>query len=382
MKWHREEYIELLTFGGCERQMFVELFGPLIGLEAEWLAQGASREEIGMVAFDWDYVPLVSCGENTGWLSRIKPEILEETDEYIVTLDGLGRRMKLVKRVATNPLPLDYPVRTMDDWLKIKPMFEFCEERIDRNSVETAKEARKKGALTVADLPGGFDLPRQLMGEESLCLAYYEQPELVSDILETVGDMTVRVLDLVSDKLTVDLLLVHEDLAGKSGPLVGPAQIEEFIKPYYLRNWNLLRSKGTRLFQQDSDGNMNPVIESFLDAGINVMFPMEPAAGMDVVEVRKKYGKRLAIAGGIDKHVLRSSKKRIKVELEYKMQPLMQEGGMVFGLDHRIPNGTPLEHYRYYVDTGRRLLGLPPRIPGKKGWARMASVTNKAELKI
>jgi uroporphyrinogen-III decarboxylase len=79
------------------------------------------------------------------------------------------------------------------------------------------------------------------------------------------------------------------------------------------------------------------------------MHPYEPAAGMDMVATRQKYGRRLAILGGIDKHVLRRSRDEIRKELEYKLQPLMRQGGTVFGLDHRIPNGTPLENYRYYV---------------------------------
>ena len=134
----------------------------------------------------------------------------------------------------------------------------------------------------------------------------------------------------------------------------------------------MLSSKGTKIFQQDSDGNMNSVIDAFLECGLTVMFPMEPSAGMDIVKIRQKYGKRLAMLGGIDKHVLRSSKEAILKELEYKMQPLMQQGGMVFGLDHRIPNGTPIENYRYYVNKGREILGLPPISSNKKGWQRMA----------
>lgn len=382
MNWNREEYIELMTFGKVERQMFVELFGPLVGLDREWLAQGASQEEVEMVAFDWDYVPLVACGENTSYMSERKPRVLEDTQEYIVTLDGLGRRMKLFKNVATNPLPLDYPVRSFDDWLTLKPMFEYREERIDRQTLEAAKQVQSRGGLTVAEIPGGFDMPRQLMGVENLCIAYYDDPELVHDILKTIGDTSTKVLQRLSEEITVDLLSVHEDLAGKSGPVVGPTQVEQFIKPYYLRNWEILESRGTKLFCQDSDGDISPVIESFLGAGVNVMHPMEPAAGMDVLEVRKKYENRLAMQGGIDKHVLRRSKEDIRKELEYKMQPLMQKGGMVFGLDHRIPNGTPLENYRYYVDLGRELLGLPPRSPERKGWARMASVTNKFALKV
>ena len=176
MKWNREEYIELMTFGKVERQMFVELFGPLVGLDREWLAQGASQEEVEMVAFDWDYVPLVACGENTSYMSERKPRVLEDTQEYIVTPDGLGRRMKLFKNVATNPVPLDYPVRSFDDWLTLKPMFEYREERIDRQTLEAAKQAQSRGGLTVAEIPGGFDMPRQLMGVENLCIAYYDDP--------------------------------------------------------------------------------------------------------------------------------------------------------------------------------------------------------------
>jgi uroporphyrinogen-III decarboxylase len=76
--------------------------------------------------------------------------------------------------------------------------------------------------------------------------------------------------------------------------------------------------------------------------------------------------------GGIDKFVMQNSQEEIRQELEYKMQPLMQSGGAVFGLEHRIPNGTPLENSRYYVDIGREILGLSARTLQCGGWRRMA----------
>ena len=117
---------------------------------------------------------------------------------------------------------------------------------------------------------------------------------------------------------------------------------------------------------------MNTVVDVFLESGINVMFPSEPAAGMDMVSLRQRYGRTLAFKGGIDKHVLRQDKAAIERELTYKLQPSMQAGGTVFGLDHRIPNGTPLANYRYYVDTAREILGLPSRRISGQGWQRMA----------
>ena len=94
---------------------------------------------------------------------------------------------------------------------------------------------------------------------------------------------------------------------------------------------------------------MNAVIPAFLEAGVNCMYPMEPAANMDIVKVRQRYGTRLAVYGGIDKHVLRRSQAEITAELEYKIPPMVASGGCVLGLDHRITNGTPLANYRFYL---------------------------------
>ena len=372
MRFRREQYLDLMTFGHIERPMFSELFGLLVGLDREWRAQGATEAELSLTAFDWDYVPVVECGGTTGVFGGPAVEVLEETDDILIQRDTLGRRTKLFKHAATIPLPLDHPVRDMGSWLRLKPLFQFHPRRIDEQAVERARCAQAEGALVVASIPGGFDIPRELMGEEIACLAYYEQPELMHDILDTITGTALSVLERVTDRVRIDQLSVHEDLAGKAGPLIGPLQVRQHIRPYFSAVWDLVSSRGTRVFDMDSDGNMWQVLEPFLECGINSMHPMEPAAGMDIVEVRNRFGSRLAMRGGIDKHALRQGRDAIRAELEYKISPLMKQGGMVFGLDHRIPNGTPLADYRYYVDLGRELIGLPPRSPSSTGWQRMA----------
>jgi uroporphyrinogen-III decarboxylase len=366
----RDQYLDYMTFGRVERPLFVELFGPLVGLEDEWRAQGATEDEIALTAFGFDHVRIHRPRVNVGMVGGDPEVVIEETDEYLIKRDGYGRHVKLIKSSATIPLPMDFPVKDMDSWLKLKPRFEYSEGRFGADWAEETRKARDDGALVVVGIPGGFDHPRQLMGIETLCMAYFDQPEMIHDILKTIGDTAERVLDRVSREVQVDQLSVHEDLAGKSGSLIGPSQIEEFVSPYYHRIWDMLADRGASIFQQDSDGNLNAVIPAFLDSGLTCMFPMEPAAGMDIVQLRKTYGKRLAMLGGIDKHVIRQSKEAIRKELEYKLQPMMREGGSVFGLDHRIPNGTPIENYRYYVKSAREMLGLDPH--PERAWARMA----------
>ncbi len=347
----RQEYLDHMTFRTNARPLFTEIFGPLIGLKEEWEAQGATPEELDFSAFRYrcearGHVP-VNTGRNGGY-----PDIpIEDNADYRIWRDGLGRTMKMCKATATLPLPLDYPVKTMEDWLILKPWYGFSEDRLAGDWEAVARRHLAEDRVLVASIPGGFDEPRQLMGEEALCIAYYEQPELIHDMLQTIGETAFRVLERVTDRVPVDMLFVHEDMAGKSGPLAGPVQIREFIAPYYRRIWDLVQDRGARLFDQDSDGNMNPVIDAFLEAGINCMHPMEPAAAMDIVNVRKRYGNRLAFYGGLDKHVLRRSRAEILAELETKIPPMLATGGCVLALDHRIPNGTPLAHYRYYIQT-------------------------------
>ena len=370
MIWDREKYIAHCRYEYTGREMFCELFGPLMALEDEWRAQGATEKEIGMTAFDWDYTLYTRLGGNSGAITGLDQTVIEDTPEYTVQRDRMGRTVKLIKKSATIPLPLSHPVTTMDDWLKVKHWYTFREDRIDWEALRRQKALWDKGYLTIIRVPGGFDEARQLMGEAELCMAFYDEPEMIRDMLETFADTATKVIERVGSVVPIDNLSIHEDMAGKSGPLVGPNLIGEFIAPYYQRVWDCARSFGATLFSQDSDGNMNSVIDAFLDCGVNCFYPCEPAAGMDVVDLRKKYGKKMYFKGGIDKHVLRRSKEEIRAELEYKMSDIMLGGGSVFSLDHRIPNGTPLENYRYYVNLGREMLGLGP-IQGE-GWASMA----------
>jgi len=346
----RREYLDHMTFKSNTRPLFTEIFGPIIGLKEEWEQQGATPEELDFSAFKYRCEARTGLPLNTGRLGGFPEVLIEETEEHKIWRDGLGRTMKLPKKIATLALPLDFPVKTMDDWLKIKPWYEFSEARFGKDWQGIGTLRAKEDKVMCVGIPGGFDEPRQLLGEEELCVAYYEKPELIHDILTTIGDTAFKVLERVSKSVQINVLAVHEDMAGKSGPLAGPVQIKEFITPYYRQIWDMLHDRGAQLFDQDSDGDMNPVIDAFIDAGINCMAPLEPAANMDVVKIREKYGTRLALYGGIDKHVIRRSKEEITAELEYKIPPLVRTGGCVIALDHRIPNGTPLENYKFYVN--------------------------------
>ncbi|HEY3341033.1 MAG TPA: hypothetical protein VGK81_03405, partial [Anaerolineae bacterium] len=264
MEVRREEYLDYMTFQANERPLFTEIFGPLVGLKDEWRAQGATADELDLSTFRFRRPMWASLPVNTGWADGYPEQILEETDDYLIARHTYGRIVKLIKSSATLPLPLSHPVRNMDDWMKIKSHYTFSEDRFGADWEAIARQAMTAGQVVSVSIPGGFDEPRQLMGEETLCLAFYEQPELIHDVLDTISDTAFRVLERVSSVVPIDQLDVHEDFAGKSGPLIGPVQIRSYLRSYYHRTWDMLADRGARLFCIDSDGNVNSVIPALM----------------------------------------------------------------------------------------------------------------------
>jgi uroporphyrinogen decarboxylase len=108
------------------------------------------------------------------------------------------------------------------------------------------------------------------------------------------------------------------------------------------------RSRGVHYFGLDSDGNIDPLIPVWMDAGIDILYPFEVQAGMDVLAVRKKYGKDLRIWGGVDKRTLERGPAAIDEELE-RIRPLIWEGGYVPMLDHSAPPDIPYLNYCYFL---------------------------------
>jgi len=349
MTVRREEYLDALTFQGPPRVFFREIFGPLVGLKEEWAAQGATPAELDLSAFRFRQALLWSSGVKTGWIGPDQSRLIEETAEHILFYDERGIKSRLIKASATLPLPLEWPVRTADDWLRLKPGYLYSPDRVPPGAGEAIRVRKAEGYVVTASIPGAFDEVRLLLGDEEASVGGYTQPELLREILDTIGETAARVLEEATREQGIDALLVHEDMAGKSGPLWGPAQVDELIRPYYRRVWEAARNRGARLFLIDSDGDCNAILPSLIEAGINFFHPCEANANMDVARIRERHGSRLALEGGLDKFALLKDERAITAELERKIPPMVRSGGCVLALDHRIPNGVPLANYRFYV---------------------------------
>jgi len=117
--------------------------------------------------------------------------------------------------------------------------------------------------------------------------------------------------------------------------------------PRYARITELAHARGCDTIFVDSDGDVSELIPLWLEAGVNGVYPMEVAAGMDVGELRNQYGKDLLMTGGIDKRALARGPDAIDAELERRM-PVAEKGGYIPHLDHNIPHDVSYEAFAYY----------------------------------
>jgi uroporphyrinogen decarboxylase len=188
----------------------------------------------------------------------------------------------------------------------------------------------------------------------------FDNPEVYADMVNTLADLTCWGLDEIlptAKKMGVvpDMGFGWEDICGKSGPLVSPAIFDKCVARGYRKIRDKLESHDIHLLGLDSDGKVEPLIPNWMEAGVNVFFPIEPGTWHATPEhIRKRFGKELRMIGGFDKLVLEKDFAAIDAELESHIG-LMKEGGFVLMPDHLITPGTSLENYKYFLDRVRKL---------------------------
>src|SRR4030042_5617024 len=151
---------------------------------------------------------------------------------------------------------------------------------------------------------------------------------MMLNINNYLADFWIALFAHVLREVQVDAILIWEDMCYRSGPLISPEMFRKFILPGYKKVTSFAREHGIKVINVDSDGDVWKLIPLWVEGGVTVLYPLEVAPGMDVVEVRKSYPK-LGMMGGIDKRVLAQGREAIDRELEAKIPFMLKHGGFI-----------------------------------------------------
>ncbi|MGQ9553534.1 MAG: uroporphyrinogen decarboxylase family protein [Anaerolineae bacterium] len=162
----------------------------------------------------------------------------------------------------------------------------------------------------------------------------------VTDHMTAVGLEAIRRFNLYDTGVWF-----YDDMACNRGPMFSPATFERVFLPCYSKMCRAYREAGVRHILLHSDGNIEPILDMLIDAGIEGINPIEPKAGMDVVKLRQRYGRKLALLGGLDNaHILAQG---TAAEIEAHVRHVMSagaEGGLVVAA-HSIGPDMPVANY-------------------------------------
>ncbi|HNT35801.1 MAG TPA: uroporphyrinogen decarboxylase family protein, partial [bacterium] len=201
---------------------------------------------------------------------------------------------------------------------------------------------------------GIFGGLRWLLGDEECLIAFYTMPDLVHEIMDHLTSLYLTVFEKVVREIRVDVIHIWEDMCGRQGPLISPAHWEEFISPNYRRIRAFADTHGIPVISVDTDGNPDRITPPMIHSGVNLLFPLEVAAGCDINDLQARYP-NLAFMGGIDKRVLAEGHAAIDRELN-RIKPAIVRGRYIPDLDHLIPSDVSWDNYCHYARSLKELV--------------------------
>ena len=304
-----------------------------------------------------------------GLLPGFTWELISEDDQHQVYRGGEGEVAKINKHGHKSiPHFLEFPISDRNDWERFKERLQPDSARIPENWPELAAAYAQRDFPLSVPIGSMIGKIRNWVGFEGICLLIYDDPELLEEMVETCCNLVCGTLQQILGDVQFDMGFGWEDICFNSGPIVGVEVMRDIVTPRYKRINRLLRQHGVEVCATDCDGNILPIVDCFLDGGINCMFPVEVHGGTDPAILRKRWPD-IRMAGGVDKMALAKSKSAIKAELE-RLLPLVQQGGFIPHVDHRVQADVSLDNYQYYMKLKRELFGIggvPEYDEGKVG---------------
>ncbi len=373
----REVFLETCLFRNPTRAYRWECIGIWEETYEKWKKQGYSAgpkfaDFLNYFGMDW-HVGFMNFQEETGlytgfantpFFPGFRRRVLrkEGKTRIVRTSTGVVQRELVNLTESSMPQFLSFPVETRKDWESIKPRLDpFSKGRYPSDWSALLRRYERRDFVLGMPMIGAFGLLRNLMGPENALISFYDDPGLVAAIMAHWEWMNKGFISAVSEHLTLDYILLWEDMCFRSGPLISPDLFRRFMLPHYQEVIAHAKGRGIPVAAVDTDGRCSALIPLFLEGGVNLLFPLEVQSGMDVREVRKAHGSRLALLGGLDKRALAVGKEAIADEVNSKLPPLLEEGGYIPALDHSAPPDISLDNFGYFLDTVRaisdRILG-------------------------
>lgn len=294
---------------------------------------------------------------------RFPQQVIQENGEYIIKKNSFGELIRNHKDYSTTPQVIDSFVKTKRDWEKVRerllvdesrPIYSKMAISYEKADIMTLKDAlkeyqkkRKKGKFILYTAMIGYDCIQRYLGSEKLLYAIATDPRWTKEMYLTQAKLVIEMCDLMMKKgFEFDGAWLCSDLGYKNDVLFSPECYKTQLFPADKMVCDYFKSKDMPVILH-SDGCVKKFIPLFIEAGFSCLQPLEVKAGMDVRQLKKKYGDRISFMGGIDTRAMAHPDPQvIEREIRDKFQIAKQGGGYIYHSDHSIPPNVSFEQYK------------------------------------
>ena len=298
------------------------------------------------IKLDFDAVPAVS--DYTLCSRRYKPRILSG-GRFI---DEWGRILepRLESKTTWYVGGTVTTEEKMEEYIPPDPEEEGRFELVER----VLKSLKGKDVALMCQGHSGWHMAFQVRGGiDKLLIDMYRRPEAVHKFMDKIAKACRGLVKLMIEA-GVEVLFMTDDYADCHSTFMSPSQFREFELPNMKKMIELADRMGVPVLKH-SDGNVEPIMEDMIDAGIKGFHPFEPNV-MDLKEAKIKYGGRICILGNVDcKYVLPfGTEEDVRRDVRRCIDAASEGGGYVLASSNSIHANCKVENVYAMVDEARK----------------------------
>ena len=214
-------------------------------------------------------------------------------------------------------------------------------------SLERALERFADKRAIILNLRDGFSDMRDLLSYEEALLQSLAEPGLFAELLDRVVDYNLELARIAKDRYGVNIVATTDDVASARGLLMSPDQYFEVIAPAFRKVMQGYKDLGYSIIKH-CDGEITPLIDFWIECGIDCLDPIDPDAGYKMAGMKAKYGDRICLKGNIDcKGTLcDGTPEEVEEEVRQCIADGGEGGGLILSSSNTIHRGVKPENYR------------------------------------
>ena len=185
---------------------------------------------------------------------------------------------------------------------------------------------------------------QETVGIQEFLMRMITDPEFVHRAIEVYVNRSLAYIQAMLEA-GCDAVMTTDDYSGNAGPFMGAARFREFILPGIRRQVAAAHALGG-YFIKHTDGNVWTILDDLVGAGIDGWHGIQPRIGMDLRELKQRYGDQLCFFGGVNcETLIEGTPDQARAEVRYAIQHAAPGGGLVIATGNVVQPGSNLENY-------------------------------------